>query len=157
MNPNNGTFAYATYIATTPEKLWEALTTGDFTRKYWFGREVRSDWEEGSAVVFVDESGQTTDAGTVLKCEPYRLLSYTLKCVHDDTEYVRQPTVTIRLIPMESAVKLVLKHEWLSPGAFRGEEDGFIGIDNGWPAILSNLKSLLETGRALPAVTLQDH
>jgi uncharacterized protein YndB with AHSA1/START domain len=154
MNPNNGTFTYATYIATTPEKLWEALTTGDFTRKYWFGREVRSDWKEGSPVTVVDREGKTTDAGVVLKCEPYRFLAYTLTCVHDHTAYEQRPTVSIRLIPMDAAVKLVLVHEHLSPGAFRSEEDGFIGINNGWPAILSNLKSLLETGRALAVIHL---
>ncbi|MFB4169282.1 SRPBCC family protein [Virgibacillus sp. JSM 102003] len=145
---------YATYIATTPEKLWEALTSREFTKKYWFGKEVRSDWKEGSTVNFLDKNGETTDQGQVMKSEPYSLLSYTLKCVKDQTDYERMPRVTFELKPMESTVKLTLKHEYLSTGAFQDEGEGFIGINNGWPAILSNLKSFLETGNTLPEIGL---
>ena len=151
---NTSTFVYTTYIATTPEKLWEALTSGEFTRMYWFGRTLKTDWKAGSVISFVDRDGKTTDEGIVLKYEPYHLLSYTLKCVHDSTPYEQLPRVTFKLQQMDSAVKLTLKHTDLSADAFREESEGFVGINNGWPAIVSNLKSVLEIGRAMPAIQL---
>ncbi len=151
---NNSTFVYATYIRTTPEKLWKALTSSEFTKQYWFGKELQSDWEEGSAVTFLDKNKQITDQGIVIKSDQYHLLSYTLKCVQDATEYQVMPKVTFELKQMGSIVKLTLKHEYLSEGAFKDEGEGFIGINNGWPAIMSNLKSLLETERILPEIVL---
>lgn len=151
---NKASFVYENYIATTPEKLWGALTSGEFTKKYWLGKELQSDWREGSAVAFLDENGKITEQGFVIKSQPYSLLAYTLKCVQDQTEYERMPKVTFKLKPMGSTVKLTLKHEYLSAGAFQDESEGFIGINNGWPAILSNLKSLLETERTLPEIVL---
>ncbi|WP_188454822.1 SRPBCC family protein [Virgibacillus oceani] len=151
---NNSTFAYETYIATTQEKLWVALTSGEFTEKYWFGREVKSDWKEDSSVIFLDKNGKTTDHGKVLKSKPYSVLSYTMQCVDDQTDYEQTPRVTFELKPMGSTVKLTLKHEYLSTNAFQGESEGFYGINNGWPAILSNLKSLLETDKILPEIVL---
>lgn len=151
---NHSAFVYATYIATTPDKLWEALTSGEFTKKYWFGRTLQSNWKEGSAVAFIDRAGKTTDEGVVLTYEPYLLLSYTLKCVHDTTPYEHLPRVTFELQPLGSAVKLTLKHLDLSANAFRDEGEGFVGINNGWPAIISNLKSLLETGHTIKAINL---
>jgi uncharacterized protein YndB with AHSA1/START domain len=145
-------FVYVTYIATTQEKLWEALTSGVFTKKYWFGHEVQSDWVEGSAVTFLDKNGNVVDHGKVLKSEPYRLLSYTFNWVEDKTVRERSPRVTFELHQMESTVKLTLKHEDLLPTDIHEENEGFFGINNGWPAILSNLKSLLETGRTLPPI-----
>ncbi|WCK55230.1 SRPBCC family protein [Aneurinibacillus sp. Ricciae_BoGa-3] len=148
------TFVYVTYIATTPEKLWEALTSGDFTKKYWFGHEVQSDWAEGSTVNYVDKNGNVVDYGTVLKSEPYRLLSFTFNWLEDKTVRERTPRVIFELQPMESTVKLTLKHEDLLPTDYRDESEGFYGYNNGWPAILSNLKSLLETGRTLPPIAV---
>jgi len=148
------TFNYVTYIATTPERLWEALTRGEFTKQYWFGRQIQSDWKEGSAVTFQDERGNVTDKGRVLKIEPYRLLAYTFIWVQENAEDERSTRVTFELKPMDSTVKLILKHEDLAPADFMDENAGFRGINNGWPAILSNLKSLLETGRTLPALVI---
>ena len=67
------TFVYVTYIATTPEKLWQALTDGAFTRQYWFGTSVESDWSRGSRVIF-RSGGEVHDTGEVLDCVPYRRL-----------------------------------------------------------------------------------
>jgi len=61
------TFVYVTYIATTPEKLWQALTDGAFTRQYWFGTSVESDWSRGSRVIF-RSGGEVHDTGEVLDC-----------------------------------------------------------------------------------------
>lgn len=150
----NSTFVYVIYIDATPEKLWEALTDGSYTKRYWFGREVQSDWAEGSDVSFLDENGTAVDQGKVLTIEPYRFLSYTFSWLEDKTIRQTAPVVTFELQPMDSIVKLTLKHHHLLPSDFRDEREGFYGINNGWPAILSNLKSLLETGRTLPPITV---
>jgi len=68
-------FIYVTYIVTTPERLWQALTDGAFTERYWFGTRVESDWTPGAPVSF-RRAGALSDSGHVLKCEPFRLLSY---------------------------------------------------------------------------------
>lgn len=149
---NHPSFVYISYITTTPEKLWDSLTSGTFTKKYWFGRTLTTDWKEGSAITFRDTDGKVTDEGVVLKYEPYHLLSYTLKCVQDTTPYIQFPKVTFELQQMGDAVKLTLKHTDLSANAFRDESEGFDGINNRWPAIISNLKSVLEIGRAIPAI-----
>jgi uncharacterized protein YndB with AHSA1/START domain len=68
-------FVFVTYIATTPERLWQALTQGELTRRYWCDRRVESDWHLGSAVRFYDGDGDApTDDGEVLACEPNRRL-----------------------------------------------------------------------------------
>ncbi|TDF94789.1 SRPBCC family protein [Paenibacillus piri] len=151
---NNSTFVYVTYIATTPEKLWEALTNGEFTEKYWFGRKIQSDWNEGSPVTFRIENGTVAAQGVVLKSRPHQLLSYTFQWAEDRTVREQSTKVTFELLPMDSIVKLSLKHEELLPTDFRSEHTGFNGIsndgiNNGWPVILSGLKSLLENGNPL--------
>ena len=151
---NYSTFNYVTYIGTTPEKLWEALTSKEFTQEYWFGRKIQSDWKKGEPVHFYDENDNLTDHGVLLNYEQNQLLSYTFLWVEDGTEREQPPTVTFSLQPMEQTVKLSLKHEFLLPTDFYEENSGFQGINNGWPAILSNLKTLLETGKTLPAITI---
>lgn len=148
------TFVYDTYIATTPEKLWKALTNGEFTKKYWFENEVQSDWTVGSTVSYLNKDGKVVDQGTVLINEPYRLLSYTFNWLADETVRAHEPRVTFELKQMDSTVKLTLKQEHILPTDLRDENEGFHGYNNGWPAILSNLKSLLETGSTLPAIMI---
>lgn len=140
---SGNSFVYVTYIATTPEKLWEALTSGEFTKKYFFGREVQSDWKEGSNVIFRNEKGIVTEEqGTVLQSEPFRLLSFRFQVPRSPNEKRELwPKVTYELEPVGMTVKLMVKHEDLL------EQD--MNIKNGWPLILSGLKSLLETGSAL--------
>jgi uncharacterized protein YndB with AHSA1/START domain len=150
---NHSTFVYVTYIATTPEKLWEALTNGDFTEKYFFESKVESDWQEGSTVTY-SRNGKVTDYGTVLKCEPLRVLSFTWNYVGDKTPRQHPTRVTFELQPMDSTVKLTLKHEGLLEADFVDDNGTFEGFNNGWPAVLSNLKSFLETGRTLPAIVV---
>ncbi|CAM5215871.1 putative protein YndB with AHSA1/START domain OS=Ureibacillus acetophenoni OX=614649 GN=SAMN05877842_106143 PE=3 SV=1 [Ureibacillus acetophenoni] len=152
---NYSTFEYVTYIGTTTEKLWEALTSKEFTEKYWFGRKIQSDWKVGSQVTFLDENDDLADQGVLLNYHPHQQLSYTFLWVKDQTEREQTPKVTFTLQPMDQTVKLALKHEYLLPTDFYDENSGFQGINNGWPAILSNLKTLLETGETLPAVTIK--
>jgi len=155
---NSSAFVYVTYIATTPEQLWKALTDETFTVKYWFGRKVRSDWKEGSPVEFVGDDGIASAYGVVLECQPYRRLSYTFQWADDQTARERPTKVTFELQPADMAVKLSLRHEQLLPEDWREDDGGGFasiakdGVNNGWPFILSNLKSLLETGAPLKSI-----
>ena len=74
-------FVYVTYIATTPEKLWEALTKADFTEKYWFGSRIQSEWKVGSPFTIHTGVADKDWQGKVLQCDPPRLLSYTFRVV----------------------------------------------------------------------------
>jgi len=135
-------FVYVTYIETTPEKLWEALTNSAFSKIYWDGTEVRSDWKVGSPFALVKD-GKTYDTGEILAADPPRLLSYTFK--HEFFEEMREPAtkVIFTIEPNGKIVKLTLTHEGFADGS------KLLGaISSGWPAILSSLKSLLETGHA---------
>jgi uncharacterized protein YndB with AHSA1/START domain len=137
-------FVYVTYIETTPEKLWDALTKSDFTRLYWFGTEVRSDWKVGSPFALVT-NGTTTDSGEILEADRPRLLSYTFKHVRDpEMSKERASKVVFTLEPFGKLVKLTLTHEDFVAGSLLLD-----GISKGWPAILSALKSLLEKGTAI--------
>ncbi|SFE20291.1 Uncharacterized conserved protein YndB, AHSA1/START domain [Paenibacillus catalpae] len=147
------TFAYTTYIAATPEKLWEALTSSEYTEKYFFGSSIQSDWQVGSSITY-SRNGEVTDYGVILKCELLRLLSFTWTYVVDKAVREQPSKVTFALTTLDSAVKLTLKHEDLLPADIVDQEDTFEGINNGWPAILSNLKSLLETGKTLPPISI---
>lgn len=144
-------FIYVTYIQTTPEKLWEALTNSEFTRQYWFDTEVRSDWKVGSPLALV-MGGKTTDTGEILEADRPRRLAYTFK--HELDEEMRKESATkvvFTLEPYGDLVKLTVTHEGFAAGSKLLD-----GISKGWPAILSSLKSLLETGKtmAIPPVAL---
>ena len=137
-------FIYVTYIETTPEKLWEALTSSDFTKRYWWDTCVVSDWKVGSPFSLV-LNGRTTDVGEVLEAERPRRLSYTFRHILNEAARNERPSrVTFVLEPHGKLVKLTLTHEDFA-------EDSVVidGISKGWPAIMSSLKSLLETGEAL--------
>jgi uncharacterized protein YndB with AHSA1/START domain len=137
-------FVYVTYIETTPEKLWEALTSSEFSRQYWFGTELRTDWKIGSPFALV-MNGTTTDDGKILEADPPRRLSYSFRHVLDDEMRNERPTkVVFAIEPHGKFVKLTLTHE-----GFAESSKLLDGISKGWPAILSSLKSLLESGHAL--------
>ena len=137
-------FVYVSYIETTPEKLWQALTSSEFTRQYWFGAEVRSDWKVGSPFALTLD-GEVTDSGEILESDPPRRLSYSFK--HQLFEEMRHEPATrvvFTIEPHGGIVKLTVTHE----GFIEGSK--LLGaVSKGWPAILSGLKSLLETGEVL--------
>jgi uncharacterized protein YndB with AHSA1/START domain len=145
---NKTSFVYVTYIATTPEKLWQALTNSEFTKQYFFGREIGSDsdWQVGSSFKLMNKD-KVDHYGEVLVYEPYRLLTVTWSV--KDVEGERMSKVTYELTPMNSTIKLTLRHEDLLEKDIRKDEGKIEGFNNGWPVILSNLKSLLETGSTL--------
>lgn len=137
-------FVYITYIETTPEKLWEALTSSEFSKRYWWNTSVVSDWKIGSPFALVMD-GQTTDDGEVLEADPPRRLSYTFRNLMDERAKREKPSrVTFVLEPHGKLVKLTLTHEGFAPDSVMLD-----GISKGWPAIMSSLKSMLESGTAL--------
>jgi uncharacterized protein YndB with AHSA1/START domain len=137
-------FIYVTYIETTPEKLWEALTSGEFTERYWFGVQLRSDWKVGSTFEMVRSNGTVSDACKVVEYEPPRRLAYTFVNLSDEYKGELPALATFVIEPHGQLVKLKLTHE-----GFAEDSKFFAGISKGWPAILSGLKSLLETGKPL--------
>jgi uncharacterized protein YndB with AHSA1/START domain len=137
-------FVYVTYIETTPEKLWHALTDGDFTERYWFGARLKSDWKVGSTFEMLRGDGTVSDAGKVVEYDPPRRLAYTFVNLSDKYKDDLPALATFVLEPYGKLVKLTLTHQ-----GFRDGSKFFAGISRGWPAILSSLKSVLETGKPL--------
>jgi uncharacterized protein YndB with AHSA1/START domain len=151
MSRSKPEFVYVTYIETTPEKLWEALTNSEFTRRYWFNTEVKSDWKVGSPFALVMD-GKTTDTGEILEADRPRRLAYTFKHELDEEMRKEPPTkVTFTIQPFGNLVKLTVTHEDFIEGSKLLD-----GISKGWPAILSGLKTMLESGKPLtiPPVAL---
>lgn len=144
-------FVYVSYIESTPERVWDALTNGDVTEQYFFGSRVESGWKEGSRITY-SRGGEVTDWGEILKCEPQKELSFTWINKWDNEEREEPTIATFTLKELDGTVKLTLRHENLMEKDYVEEGDTFVGYNNGWPAILSNLKTLLETGRTLPSV-----
>ena len=139
---------YVTYIVTSPEKVWAALTGGESTRKYFFGRRIESDWKAGSIVRYWQEDGTLDVEGKILECEPPRRLSFTWKVMWLE-EYRNLPEciVTFQIDQLGEMSRLTMTESHPVPI----DEKLLEGGRRGWPVILSGLKSLLETGKALPA------
>ncbi|MCI3242409.1 MULTISPECIES: ArsR/SmtB family transcription factor [Streptomyces] len=139
------TFVYVTYIRSTPEKVWDALTDAELTAAYW-GHSNVSDWQRGSRWEHVrtDGSGIADVVGKVVESErPTRLVT-TWAAPEDEEREDVHSRVTFDIRPHEDIVRLTVTHEDLR------DEGEFADVSGGWPAVLSNLKSLLETGSPLP-------
>ena len=152
-------FVYTTYIRTTPERLWQALTEPAFTERYW-ATTFDSDWKEGSPVTWHTRGLAISDPDqVVIESDPCRRLSYTwhtltpewtrsLDFADDVRERLgaeRRSKVTFEIEPLGEQVKLTVIHDDLEPGGVMGSL-----ISKGWPRVLANLKTLLETGETLP-------
>jgi uncharacterized protein YndB with AHSA1/START domain len=138
-------FTYVTYIATTAERLWKALLDGEFTRQYW-GHENVSDWQEGSEWEHRrgDASGATVVLGQVIAAHAPKHLVITWAEPRDRGNKERHSRVTFDIETLGDMVRLTVTHDELAPGS-----DMERNVSQGWPRVLSSLKSLLETGRAL--------
>ncbi|MFI4889548.1 MAG: SRPBCC family protein [Steroidobacterales bacterium] len=138
----NTRFIYVTFIRTTPEKLWSALTDPEFTKRYWFGMHHDTDWRPGSAWKLMFADGRIADTGEIVEIIPLRRL--VLKWRNEfkpELQAEGYSRCTIELEPVDGAVKLTIAHVLDRAGS------KFIdAVSGGWPKILSNLKSLLETG-----------
>jgi uncharacterized protein YndB with AHSA1/START domain len=137
------TFVYVTYIRTTPEKLWSALTDDvDFMKQYWFGVHCESRWTAGSSWEMLSANGQILDAGEIVEAEPRRRL--VIRWTHQNKPELAaegESLCTIELEPIGTAVKLSITH------TIEREPSKLIeAVSGGWPKIISNLKSLLENG-----------
>ena len=139
---NRSTYVYVTYIRTTPEQLWSALTSPDFIKRYWFNMDVASDFQAGSSWKLSFEDGRVADDGSILESDPPRRLVIRWRNRWSpELEAEGDARCTMELEPTGGAVKLTVTHEIGVP------DSKFIGkVSGGWPRILSNLKSLLETG-----------
>ena len=143
---SKSTFNYVTFIRTTPERLWEALTKPEFIQQYWFGMNVEGDFKKGSKWKLLFADGRVADEGEIVESDPPRRLAIRWQNrwkPEMEAEGVSLCTFTIEPVAdsKPAAVKLSVLHSM--------ERDGskFIeAVSGGWPAILSNLKSLLETG-----------
>jgi uncharacterized protein YndB with AHSA1/START domain len=139
-------FVYVTYIRTTPEQLWAALTQPEFTKQYWFGVSMKSEWKAGSGWEMMYDDGRVMDAGSIVEADaPHRLVIKWHNQWKPEFKAEGYSRCTMELEPAGDAVKLSVIHEMdVANSAFINE-----GVSNGWPKILSNLKSLLETGSVL--------
>lgn len=139
-------FVYVTYIASTPDRIFKTLTDTEATGRFWFGNAATSEWKVGSPVTFHRE-GKLILKGEVLEFDPPRRLSYTFKPMHDELYSGEQPSrVVFELEHQKSQVKLTVTHDDFAP-----DSKGFGSISNGWPLVLSSLKSYLETDQVLYA------
>jgi len=145
MTKPGSTYVHVTYIRTTPQALWSALTSSEAMKAYWFGMSQDCDWSVGSPWRMVRSDGTVTDQGSILEADPPRRL------VIDWTNEFRpelkaegRGRCTYELEAVQGAVKLTIIHE--SPA----QDSKLIqAVSGGWPRILSNLKSWLETGEVV--------
>lgn len=142
-------FVYVTYIRTTADQLWDALTRPEFTRQYWAETWQESQWHVGAEWRLMIPDGRVGDSGKVLEMDrPRRLvLSWQNQFVPEMRE--EGPSrLTYELETIGEEVKLTVTHEMDRP-----HSKLINAVSNGWPGLLASVKSLLETGRPLPSTT----
>lgn len=132
------TFVYVTYIATTIEQLWEAITSESFTQQYWQDEQLQSDWQVGSSVQQTNADGELEETGEVLQSEPPYRLAYTLQPL-DATAPSR---IRFMLDQHGAKVKLTLIHDRL-------DTQSYMSMSHNWSVRLSTLKRLLELEMAI--------
>jgi uncharacterized protein YndB with AHSA1/START domain len=139
---------YQVFIRTTPERLWDAITSGEVTRRYFYGAVVRSTFEPGAPIEYWSGEQPPTHRGTVLEADPPRRLVYTFEMTEaGDPEAAGDPPsrVTWEIEPRGAETcRLTLVHD-----EFETECKTYRNVANGWPFIVSSLKTLLETGEPL--------
>jgi uncharacterized protein YndB with AHSA1/START domain len=138
-------FTYVTYIRTTPERLWSALLSAEFARQYWRGAWPEAEWKQGGSWQLMFPDGRVADAGEIVAFEPMkRLVIRWRNEFKPEFKAEGWSLCTMEIEPTEGTVKLTVSHEMEREGS------KFIdAVSSGWPQILSNLKSLLETGAVL--------
>jgi uncharacterized protein YndB with AHSA1/START domain len=138
------TFVYVTYIAAAPEKVWEALTRADISEKYWFGYRVEAAGRAGDRMTAISPAGKKAHDDPILESDPPRRLSYAWQPLYKDMQGERASRVTFELEAFRNQTRLTVVHDEFDEGSRI-----FGMISKGWPAVLSSLKSFLETGRGL--------
>ncbi len=139
------TFVYVTYIRTTPEKLWQALTQPEFNRQFFFGCTMETEWKAGAAWKLIDSEGEVKDSGEIKEIDPPKRLVLTWRNEFKPELMAEGDSLmTYELEPEDEMVKFTVLHEM-----DKGGSKLIRAVSNGWPVILSSLKSLLETGESL--------
>jgi uncharacterized protein YndB with AHSA1/START domain len=146
MTDKSASFVYVTYIRTTPEKVFEAITRPEIARRYWGHENVSEDWQPGSKWrhVRTDEARTVDLVGEVIESDPPKRLvvNWANESQKDDPDQYSR--VTFDIEAQGEIVKLTVVHDELQPGS------GMLnGISKGWPHVLSSMKSFLETGRGM--------
>ena len=143
--PNALRHDYEIYIRTTPDDLWDAITSGEQTRRYFHGTRIESEWRVGATVIYhSSRPGRIAVDGEVRAVDKPRRLSYTWNVHYDPERSGEKPSlVTWEIESAGEACKLTLTHRFSEPSKT------FREVASGWNAILSSLKSLLETGDPL--------
>ena len=136
------TFVYVSYIRTTPQALWSALTDAEFMKQYWFGMHAESEWKAGSPWKLVASGGDVFDAGEIVESDPPRRLVIRWQNQHRPELKAEGPSLcTMELEQNGPAVKLTITH------TVDVEKSKMVeAVSGGWPKVISNLKSLLESG-----------
>ena len=145
MTRQTTSFIYVSFILSTPEKVFEAITRPDITRRYW-GHDNVSDWEPGSKWEHVraNDERSVDIVGEVVESSPPARLVITWANPSEASDPEAYSRVTFEIEPYEDMVRLTVSHDDLVVGSGMA-----IGVSKGWPLVLSSLKSLLETGRGL--------
>ncbi|WP_162920196.1 SRPBCC domain-containing protein [Paenisporosarcina cavernae] len=141
------TFHYDIYIAASPDKIWEAWTKSEHTERYFFGTAIRSDWNIGSSIEYL--RGEVTDFGEIIELIPNRKLVHSWSNTSDTSDREEPTVVSLTLTSMGDVTKVTLDHEKLLSADYEENPYTFRGYNNGWPFILSNLKSYIETDNLL--------
>jgi uncharacterized protein YndB with AHSA1/START domain len=138
-------FEYVTYISSSQEKVWNALIDPKLTAVYWQHENV-SDWKPGSRWEHrsSEEPGTVDLVGKVIECTAPSRLVLTWVFPSDESHEEKHSRVTIKVDPFRDVVRLIVTHDRLKPGTLM-----LAGITEGWPMVLSSLKTLLELGRPL--------
>ncbi|ATW03991.1 SRPBCC family protein [Sphingorhabdus sp. YGSMI21] len=138
-------FVYTIFIKADVEAVWNGLIDRDLTKAYW-GHYNESDWKPGSrwAHVRSDGSGEIDICGRLVAIEPPHTMIWTWSLEQEADNPACISRVTYELTPLGPDTKLTVTHSELEPGSRMDN-----GVRKGWPAVLSNLKSLLETGSVL--------
>jgi uncharacterized protein YndB with AHSA1/START domain len=140
-------FVYVTYIRTTPEKLWDALREPEFTKQYWFGNWQESGWKKGASWKLLASDGGVNASGEIVEIEKPKRLK--MKWLGEKTPEQRAEGYSLCTYDIEAAagdtVKLTVTHEIDRPNSVV-----IRAVSGGWPMVLSNLKTMLETGEGLP-------
>ena len=144
-------YVYVTFIRTTPEKLWSALTDAEQMKEYWFGMKIETDWRTGAGWEMVFPDGRVADTGEILELErPKRIRLKWRNEFMPELKAEGFTLCTIEIEPYGDAVRLSITHTME-----RADSKFIEAVAGGWPKILSNLKSFLETGNVV--LTKADH